>query len=159
MNAKLIMTIGLPHSGKSTWAKQQGFPIVNPDAIRLAIHGQTFLPQAERLVWALAHYMVDALFLAGNETVILDATNVTDRRRVEWMTHKYPFTTEIERQIFETIPSECIARAEKDNRPDLIPVIERMMKDWDLPIPHAWCEMQPDGSCGTKYRCMHTQET
>lgn len=68
---RLLVTVGLPRSGKSTWAKQQGAPVVNPDAIRLALHGQAFLQEAEPLVWVMAKYMVEALFLAGHSTVIL----------------------------------------------------------------------------------------
>lgn len=135
---KLIMTIGLPHSGKSTWARQQGLPIVNPDAIRLALYGQAFIPQAEKMVWTMAHYMMDALFLAGHETVILDATNVSEKRRLEWITHKYPVTVEVERQIFPTEPEECKRRALAHGRTDLVPVIERMAKEWDIPRPLSW---------------------
>lgn len=43
---KLILTIGLPRSGKSTWAKQQGCPVVNPDSIRLALHGKAYIQEA-----------------------------------------------------------------------------------------------------------------
>jgi predicted kinase len=154
---KLIMLIGLPHSGKSTWAKQQGLPIVNPDAIRLALHGQVFVPQTERLVWALAHYMVEALFLAGNRTVILDATNVTDKRRLEWMTARYPVTVEIERKIFDTSPEECVRRARANGREDLVPVIERMMNEWDIPVPESWCNAEREGGqCTGPYRCLHS---
>lgn len=78
------MTVGLPQSGKSTWAKAQGYPIVNPDSIRLAIHGQPFIKEAEPFVWATAKYMVRSLFLAGHDVVILDATNITRKRRDEW---------------------------------------------------------------------------
>ena len=35
----LIVMVGLPRSGKTTWARKQGYPIVNPDSIRLAFHG------------------------------------------------------------------------------------------------------------------------
>ncbi len=31
---RLILTVGLPRSGKTTWALEQGWPIVNPDSIR-----------------------------------------------------------------------------------------------------------------------------
>src|SRR5690554_6874569 len=31
----LICTVGLPRSGKTTWARKQSYPIVNPDSIRL----------------------------------------------------------------------------------------------------------------------------
>src|SRR5882672_916000 len=58
----LICTVGLPRSGKSTWARSQSFPIVCPDAIRIAIHGQRFISEAEPFVWATAKAMVRALF-------------------------------------------------------------------------------------------------
>jgi predicted kinase len=135
----LIVTVGLPRSGKSTWAKGTGHPIVNPDAIRLAIH----YPPAEPLVWGLAHTMVDALFMAGHETVVIDATNVTEKRRTEW---QLPGVA-VKFEIFSTLPSECIRRAKANGREDLVPVIQRMARQWDLPVlpvdPSTWFEGVP----------------
>jgi predicted kinase len=65
MSKKLILTMGLPRSGKSTWAKQQSVPIVSPDAIRLAMTGQRWVGELEDMVWVVAKYMVRSLFLAG----------------------------------------------------------------------------------------------
>jgi predicted kinase len=130
----LKVLVGLPRSGKSTWAGQQGLPIVNPDAIRLALHGQAFYQPAEPLVWAFAHMMVDALFKAGHAVVILDATNTTKKRRDEWLSKDYDTSY----KVFDTEPAECIRRAQKGGREDLIPVIERMAKQWDLPKPEGW---------------------
>jgi predicted kinase len=84
LSKNLILTVGLPRSGKSTWAKEQGHPIVNPDAIRLAMHGTAYNTKVEPLVWATAKYMVEALFLAGHDKVIVDATNSTRKRREFW---------------------------------------------------------------------------
>ena len=69
----LILTVGLPRSGKSTWAKKQGYPIINPDSIRLALHGEHFIEDAEPMVWTIAMYMTKALFLAGHNKIIIDA--------------------------------------------------------------------------------------
>lgn len=138
MTAKLTMTVGLPQSGKSTWARKQGCPIVNPDSIRLALHGQAFIPQAEKMVWAIAGYMVDALFLAGHEQVIIDATNVTEKRRAEWTNHKYPVPVEVVARMFFESPTVCIDRALSNGRPDLVPVIQRMQQEWDNPRPEGW---------------------
>jgi predicted kinase len=136
---QLILTVGLPRSGKTTWALTTGHPIVCPDSIRYALHGQRFLAQAEPFVWAMAYAMADALFLAGHGTVIVDATNVTARRREAWVERFacVPPKAEISFHVIETDPATCIerARAEADNA--IIPVIERMAAEWDLPAPWA----------------------
>lgn len=118
----LIAMVGLPRSGKSTWARSRPFPIVSPDAIRLAIHGQRFVAEAEAFVWATAKAMVRALFLAGHDTVILDACNNTRARRDEWRSKDWDVA-------FNVIPAdaaECIERAEREGDLYIIPVITRM---------------------------------
>ena len=132
----IIRTVGLPRSGKSTWAKSTGLPIVNPDSIRLAIHGQAFFELAEPLVWAFAKLMVHALFLAGHETVIVDATNTTKKRRDEWELKG----VSTQDKVFDTVPKECIRRAKEGGREDLVPVIQRMAAQWDLPKSSNWEE-------------------
>jgi predicted kinase len=126
----LLMTVGLPRSGKSTWARSTGLPVVNPDSIRLALHGQRFVKQAEGMVWTVAHLMVDALFLAGHRTVILDATNVTAFRRAEWQSPDY-FQAYV---LFDTPMDECIRRAHATGQSDLEPVIRRMNSQLNWPV-------------------------
>lgn len=126
----LLMTVGLPRSGKSTWSRRQrGIPIVNPDSIRLSIHGKLFEPKMEPLVWFTAHRMVEALFLAGHNIVILDATNVTLKRRMEWLGQ----TWKVIHVMFRATKEECIARTFEDN-PSLVPVIERMAAEYEEPV-------------------------
>lgn len=126
-NNVLILTVGLPQSGKSTWARQQGVPIVNPDSIRLALHGQPFIGLAEPFVWAIAKCMVRALFLAGHETVILDATNTTRMRRDEWISRSWSRQA----RLFPTDAAVCEERARQTAIDDkhlegLIAAIHRM---------------------------------
>lgn len=116
----LHSTVGLPRSGKTTWAKQTGWPVVNPDSIRLALHGQAFVPEAEAMVWVIAQYMVKALFLAGHRDVVLDATNFTKARRAQWVTDKWNNTY----NIFTAPMSLCLMRA--DGNIELQNVIQRM---------------------------------
>jgi len=125
----LILTMGLPRSGKSTWALSTGYPIVNRDAIRIALHGQAFILQAEAMVTAIEEYMVRSLFQAGHKTVIVDATHLKEKYRKRW---EYgPWEIRIEK--FDTSVEECIQRAKDSNREDLIPIIEKMAGDieWD----------------------------
>jgi predicted kinase len=125
----LILTVGLPRSGKTTWARSTGYPMVNPDSIRLAICGQRFYGPAEPFVWAIAYTMVDALFKAGHETVVVDATNNTAKRRAEWFNR----FGSVKLKFFHTLPQECAERARQAGDLEIIPVIERMAaeSDWE----------------------------
>jgi predicted kinase len=124
----LIATVGLPRSGKSTWSQSQAYPIVNPDSIRLAIHGQRFIGEAEPFVWATAKAMVSALFLAGHSVVVLDACNNTRRRRDEWKSDKWDTVFKVINETKET----CLERAKEalavgqDWDMELLGVIDRM---------------------------------
>jgi len=82
---RLICTVGLPRSGKSTWARQQPFPVVSTDAIRQNLYGQAFWKPGEKMLWALADLMVRTLFDSGAETVILDACNISRFSRIDGM--------------------------------------------------------------------------
>lgn len=121
---KLILTVGLPRSGKSTWAKRQGLPIVNRDSIRLALHGKPFLREAEDMVTVIETLMVKSLFLAGHDTIIIDATHLKWAHRNKWR-ELFP-DLDIEYKAFDTPKTVCIKRAIKDDREDLIPIIEKM---------------------------------
>lgn len=134
----LIGTVGLPYSGKSTWASAQEVPIVCPDQIRLALHGQRFVASAEPLVWAIAHVMVDALFRAGHEVVILDATNVSEKRRNEWYSDRWVTLW----KVIDTDDTVCLGRAIQAGDEEIVPVIERMAFEWEPPtvdlLPGRW---------------------
>jgi predicted kinase len=119
----LIATVGLPRSGKSSWARQQGVPLVNPDAIRLSLHEHRFIGRAEPWVWAMAQTMVRALFEAGHSVVILDATNITRERRAMWKSRDWAVCF----QEFTTSLQDCIKRAlVSGSDPELVGAIERM---------------------------------
>lgn len=131
----LILTVGLPRSGKSTWSQKQGLPIVCADAIRMGLYGRLWEDLAEEHVWAIAAVMVRGLFLAGNDTVILDTTSVTKYRRDHWKWNpkwegKVPRWVR-KYQVFDTPKEVCIERAHATNQSYLEPVIERMAGDWE----------------------------
>ena len=106
---QVILTVGLPRSGKSTWARKQDCPVVNPDSIRLALHGQPFVNRAEEFVWAIAHIMARALIFSGHERIIIDATNITEKKRDSW--RKLFPNCDIILKEFDTPKDVCVARA------------------------------------------------
>lgn len=129
MTKTLILTVGLPRSGKSTWSRQQGCPIVNPDSIRLALHGQRFQILAEPFVWAIAKVMVRSLFLAGHDKVIVDATHVKREYREQW--RKEIRDWNVVCKLIPTSKEECLARADAGDDDEIIPIIERMADQFE----------------------------
>lgn len=125
---KLHILVGLPRSGKSTYAKEKikNVPIVNPDSVRLALHGHDFIPLAEPMVWASVKLMIRALFIAGHDEVILDATNITTQRRDEFKSKDWIRVF----HVLKTPPIACIERAIETNKPNLICVIEKMVEQY-----------------------------
>ncbi len=142
----LILTVGLPQSGKSTWARQQGLPIVNPDSIRLALHGKPFIGLAEPFVWAIAKVMVRSLFIAGHDDVIVDATNTTRARRDDWKSRDWS------RRFIEfggpDMMRLCLDRANEtcsdpDHLAGLCGAIERMAEQFEVIAPDE-CDSQQE---------------
>jgi len=129
---KLILTVGLPRSGKSTWALKQECPVVAGDAIREAIFGTLWWPPGEHQVWATARTMVRSLFLAGHKTVIFDSINVTQQSRRFWLpTEDCPWS--LEYTVISTPVKTCMQRALATKQEYLIPVIEKAADIWDDP--------------------------
>lgn len=122
----LIQMVGLPRSGKSTVAKElsekMGFPIVNRDSVRLAVHGLRFSLEHEPIVNKITVTMVKALLLAGAKGVVLDETNIRRDRRLKW--HDDAWDTFY--YHVPTTPETCKERAIATEQPDLLPVIDRM---------------------------------
>lgn len=132
----LICTVGLPYSGKTTWAKGQGLPIVSPDAIRLAMFNCRFWDTGEPLVWAHTWIMCRTIFLAGHNEVILDVTNTTHKRRSACIRAGLPQDEkEITWQtVFHHIDTDrkvCLRRASDANDDVIIPVIAKMADQFE----------------------------
>ena len=123
----LHMMVGLPRSGKSTIAKELGFPIVEPDSIRKSVHGQAWLGHVEPLIWGIASIMVQSLFAAGHCDVILDATNCTKKRRQIWESKSWT----VQYHLIDTSEEVCIERAIDSKQKYLIPIIKRMASSFE----------------------------
>jgi hypothetical protein len=102
--------------------KHLGCPVVNADAVRLALHGQRYQALAEPFVKAIRLTMVRALFEAGHDTILYDETNFSRAARDQvrsdqWVTKFIHVPTP---------PDVCKERAILTGQPDLLPVIDAM---------------------------------
>jgi len=107
----LILTIGIPGSGKSFWIKSMsGFKVVSPDSIRAElsdISDQSVNPQA----WAIAKKRVSE-YLKQGKNVILDATNLISFYRKSFLEELPPHN--LKAKIFKIDPETAKKRIKED---------------------------------------------
>ena len=112
---KLILTVGLPRSGKTTWAREEakkGIPVLETDAIWASMgydrYREITLEEA-KFVERVLRTSVEALFLSGNDTVILCHTHLSRLERERWISSKGLWTRSF--RFFSTSYKECQKRA------------------------------------------------
>lgn len=131
---ELAIMCGLPLSGKTTYAKQlrhdEGWVVICPDNVRLALHGKNFYPPAEPFVWAVCELVVRSLLLSEHR-VLIDATNTTRKRRKTWLDMAQEFGIALQAFVIDESVEECQHRADVDNKPYMKVVIERMASQWE----------------------------
>lgn len=90
--AKLIILIGIPCSGKSTWVKNNlsdisdNAMVVSPDDIRRSEFGDVNVQTHNRIVWNMAEDRALKILNAKYDCV-LDATNVNGSNRSKFITN------------------------------------------------------------------------
>lgn len=120
----IIATVGLPRSGKSTWVRDLGVPIVSPDSVRLAFYKERWRADMEAWVWPITQVMIDSLFESGHKVIAYDATNYTQEIREKFIRNNS--SRDIHWVCFKVPVNECIKRAIDTSQEDLVPIIERM---------------------------------
>lgn len=129
----LIFTIGLPRSGKSTWATEWAKEcpmrtIVSSDSIRKSLTGRRYEPLAETMVFATKHIMIRSLLDRGFD-VCVDGTHSSEIS----LTRLFEIDINAQHVIIDTPLSVCIQRANECGQSDLIKSIYRIHRNlYDL---------------------------
>ncbi|MGI5212256.1 AAA family ATPase [Plantactinospora sp. CA-290183] len=141
---RLIVTRGLPASGKTTFARklQPGVVRVNRDDLRRMLHGERLFTQwAEGQVTAVQRAQVEAL-LRVRADVCVDDTNLRSRTVRDWARLAARFGATFEVHDFTDVPvDECVRRDAERPEPDRVGeeairrLHERYLAGRSLPLP------------------------
>lgn len=130
----LYTLIGIPGSGKSTYAKKlqnENTVIVCPDDIRLEIFGDIMDQSKGDYIFSIAWERINAL-LNNGKNVIFDATNYSRRYR-RAIFQKAPKDTEHIAVVFHPPIEECKKRNKARSRNVPEDVIDKMARRFDYP--------------------------
>jgi predicted kinase len=156
--ARLLITRGLPASGKTTFARklQPGVVRVNRDDLRRMLHGRRLFTQwAEGQVTHAQRATAEAL-LRAHADVIVDDTNLRARTVREWAELAARFGATFEVHDFTDVPlEECIRRDADRDETDRVGadaitrMHDRYLAGRNLPLPVPWVD---PGGPGVVYR-------
>lgn len=111
---KIILTVGIPASGKSTWAREfvknkpNEWVIVNRDSIRTML-GNYWVPNRENLVSAIEeNSVIEAI--KNNYNVIIDATNLNPKTTNHWLIVANRLGCTLEEKLFDIPLKKAIRR-------------------------------------------------
>ncbi|WPK33639.1 3'-phosphatase, 5'-polynucleotide kinase [Escherichia phage AV109] len=119
---KIILTVGCPGSGKSTWArefiaKNPGFFNINRDDYRQSIMGHEerdeykYTKKKESIVTYMQHDAAHMILCQdGTKGVIISDTNLNPERRLAWEEYAKQWGHEIVYQVFDVPWTELVKR-------------------------------------------------
>jgi predicted kinase len=113
---KLIITVGLPGSGKSTYLANLGVNAISSDEIRRLIADDPRDQSMHARIFASIRYLVRQRIAAGRPETYVDATHLTRWERLPYIRLAQRHGCEIEALYFDVPAEVCIQRNQGRDR-------------------------------------------
>src|SRR5208337_4925720 len=112
----VVLSIGLPGSGKSTWFKRHNILPLSSDMVRILLFDDVTEQRYQDLVFSTLRSMLRARLLAKRPWNYVDATNLSPHERRSWVKLAQDFGYEAQAVFFDVPPEVCIERNRRRER-------------------------------------------
>ena len=112
----VVLAIGLPGSGKSTWFKRHNILPLSSDMVRILLFDDVTEQRYQDLVFSTLRSMLRARLLAKRPWNYVDATNLSPHERRSWVKLAHDFGYEAHAVFFDVPPEVCIERNHRRER-------------------------------------------
>ena len=113
---RLIVTVGLPGSGKSTWLARQGLNAISSDEIRRWIADDPTNQTIHRIVFRTVRYLIVQRLAIAQPVTYVDATSLTTWERRPYIRLGQLYDCDVEAIFFDVPLEVCVARNRQRER-------------------------------------------
>jgi predicted kinase len=122
----VVLAIGLPGSGKSSWFKRHNVVPLSSDMVRSLLFDDVREQRFQDLVFSNLRSMLKARLIAKRPMNYVDATNLTPQERQHWIKLAKDYQYEVQAVFFDVPLEVCIERHQRRDRVVPEDVMRRM---------------------------------
>ena len=112
----VVLAIGLPGSGKSSWFKRHNVVPLSSDMLRSLLFDDVREQRYQDLVFSNLRSMLKARLIAKRPMNYVDATNLTPQERQHWIKLAKDYGYEVHAVFFDVPLDVCIDRHQRRDR-------------------------------------------
>jgi predicted kinase len=122
----VVLAIGLPGSGKSSWFKRHSITPLSSDLLRVLLFDDPTEQRFQDLIFSNLRSMLRARLIARRPMNYVDATNLTPHERHGWIKLAKDYGYEVQAVFFDVPVEVCLERNQRRARVVAEDVLRRM---------------------------------